>query len=367
MSRTSGQAPLPALTRRTVLAAGLGGLAAAGVATGVATAGWAAPAAAATARPRGRLRLSGAGSAAGMNWTGWTRIAPGMVTSNAMACIAGVFGSSVAGFPVWLFATGQDNKIYANTSGDGQNWAGWHEVPGGGQTMMAPTAGFGPNGALVLSVTGLDNSIWLNSTTDGVNWTGWFSIGGQTFTSPLLAEPGVHVYVPGTVDEIFVNSTTDLQNFTGWNVVPGNGLSDVALCLDGFNFAAAGGADVLFAKGLDNRIYYNPVDVTPGVSPSIVGKWTEVPGGGLTDSAPAVAGFSDYIDALLFVKGFQDQRIFVNRADGYPNFGDWEEVPGGGLTDVSLCATGFFNDFGEGPILLFAVGTDGTPFLNMAT
>jgi hypothetical protein len=301
-----------------------------------------------------------------MNWTGWAQTAPGLVTSNALACISDS-PNSVAGAPLWLFGTGQDNKIYANTSTDAQNWAGWKEVPGGGLTANAPAAGFGPNGSLVLSVTGLDHAVWLNSTTDGSNWTGWSSIGGQTFAAAMLAPPTVHCYVPGTDDEVFVNSTTDLQNFTGWSVVPGGGLTDVALCQDSFNFSGTGGADVLFAKLLDNRIYYNPVSVTPGVSQSIVGKWTEVPGGGLTDAAPAVTGFSDFIDALLFVKGFQDQRIFVNRADGFPNFEGWVEVPGGGLTNVAVRATGFFDAFGAGPILLFAVGTDGTPFINMAT
>jgi len=360
-SKSSDQAPRKTLSRRAVLQAGLGGLAVAGVAT----AGLATPAQAVTARPRVPARPAGAGSAAGMNWSGWAQTAPGISTSNAMACIADGVGP-IAGSQVWLIATGTDNRIYANTSSDAQNWNGWNEVPGGGLTAGPPTVGIGPNGSLVLSVTGLDNAIWLNSTTDGINWTGWFSIGGQTFASPLLAER-LQVYVPATDGEIFVNSTTDLQNFTGWNVVPGNGLTDVALCLDSFNFSGAGGADVLFAKGLDSRIYYNPVDVTAGVSTSIVGKWTEVPGGGLTDAAPAVAGFNDFIDALLFVKGFQDQRIFVNLASGFANFGGWEEVPGGGLTNNAPCTSGFFDEIGAGPILLFVVGTDGTPYLNMAT
>lgn len=293
------------------------------------------------------------------------RIAPGMVTSNSMACIAGDFGASVAGSRVWLFATGTDGRIFFNNSSDALNWAGWSEVPGGGRTSLGPTAGLGPNGQLVLSVTGLDNAVWLNSTTDGSNWTGWFSIGGQTIAAPLLGEPGLHVYAVGTDEEIFVNTTTDLQNFSGWSVVPGGGSTTIAMCLNGFNFSGVGGVDALFAVGTNNHIFYNAVDSDGPISPSILNHWTEVPGGGMTDAAPTAAGFSDFIDALLFVKGFQDQRIYVNLASGYPNFGGWQEVPGGGRTNVAQCATGFFDNFGIGPILLFAVGTDGTPFLNM--
>jgi hypothetical protein len=324
------------------------------------------PARAATARPRVPAAPAGVGSAGGMTWSGWSQTAQGITTNNALACLAGSFGGSVAGSRLWLVATATNNRIYFNTSNDAQNWSGWKEVPGGGQTTGAPTAGFGPNGQLVISVRGLDNAIWLNSTSDGVNWAGWFSIGGQTFATPLLAED-TKVFVPRTDGVIFVNSTTDLRNFTGWQVVPGNGITNDALCLNGFNFSGVGGADVLFATGTDNRIYYNPVDVTTGVSTSIVGKWTEVPGNGFTDAAPAVAGFSDYIDALLFVKGAGNQSIFVNLASGYPHFGGWEVVPGGGQTNVALCATGFFDGFGSGPILLFAVGLDGTPWVNMGT
>jgi hypothetical protein len=342
-------------TRRTVLRAGLGGLAAAGVAT----VGLATPARA-------------SGSAAGFTWSGWAPTAAGMVTNNAMACIAGSFGGSIAGARLWLFATRTDNRIFFNNSADAQNWSGWSEVPGGGVTTMGPSAGIGPNGQLVLGVTGTDGAVWLNSTTDGSNWSGWGSTGfvanDVAAAAPTLGPPALHIYAPtASFGEVAVNSTTDLQNFAGWNTLESDGASNLAFCLGSFNFSGVGGADALFRTTLDNTIGYSAVDVSGSVSPSIIGVPEVIPGNGLSDAGPAIAMFNDSISALLFVKGLRSQQIFVNRADSYNNFGIWEVVPGGGLTNVALCATGFFDAFGTGPILLFAVGTDGTPWLNMAT
>jgi hypothetical protein len=95
--RSSDEASNKTTNRRALLRAGLGGLAAA--------AGLDTSARAATARPRMPVRPADAGHAAGFDWSGWAKPAPGVVT-DGMACIAGASRGTVAGAPLWLFATG---------------------------------------------------------------------------------------------------------------------------------------------------------------------------------------------------------------------------------------------------------------------
>jgi hypothetical protein len=329
-------------TRRTVLRSGIGGLALAGTET----AGLARPAAS----------LTPARTADDMSWTGWAPAAPGLVTSSALACLA----SPVAGAAVWLFGTGPDNRIYANRMDGNGIWAGWREVPGGALTDTAVSAGAGPRGGIVLAAKGPDQAVRVNSTSDGSNWTGWSSIGGETNVSPLMAS-WMHVYTAGPDEEIFLHS------FTGWTLVPGNALTTSAMCLNRFNLPGGGSANVLFAIGTDNRVYGNPVGVTRGVSTPITGIWTEVAGGGRTDAGPAIAPFADHTAALLLVKGVADQRIFLNRTDGFPDFGGWAELPGHGRTNLAPCAATASDATGHERIFVFTVGTDGTPYLNIGS
>jgi hypothetical protein len=341
------------LTRRRILRSGAAGLVVAGAAAVGLAEGTAHGAAGGQPMSVGRV--------AGLDWSGWAPVAPGLTTQQPLACTQSFVGGVAA---VWLFATGDDSRIYANRTTDNTNWVGWSEVPGGGFTNNAPSAGVGPNGELVLAVTGTDNAIYINSTADGSNWTGWIFAGGASFVPPLVGLPRGNLYAVGTDEQIYRNST-DLHTFGGWNLLPGNGFTDTGMSMEYSNFAGVGGVFALYVKGLDSRIYYNTVDVNGTLDRSGVGRWTEVDGGGLTDSAPAATATpgTDLIDTHLFVKGFQGQRVYVNRADRL-RFGSWAEVPGGGLTNLAPCATTSRFGFLDGPLMLFVVGLDGRPWLN---
>jgi len=344
-------------TRRDILRSGLGAITLAGAAT----VGLAGPAAARAIRPQ---RLNAPAAAGGLNWTGWSPTAPGMITNSALACAP----STLGGTSMWLFATGAaDSKIYANTTSDNQNWNGWFEVPGNGLTDLAPSAATGPEDQLVLTVTGQDGAIYVNITSDGSTWTGWNSIGGVTDLPPLFGPFASQFYAVGTDSQIYSNSTTDLSSFSGWTPVPGNGLTNA-----GLSYADIGGINVLFATGTDNAIYYNEISAGPGEATTQGGTWLQVAGGGLTDAAPAgvQAPGLDFINWCLFVKGYQSQQIYINRASGSPlNFGGWEEVPGGGRTNVALCPTIADSPNGHslGQLLLFAVGPDNVPYVNVGS
>jgi hypothetical protein len=67
----------------------------------------------------------------------------------------------------------------------------------------------------------------------------------------------------------------------------------------------------LFAKGIDDRrIYLNTHDL---VANSWSG-WSEVPGGGVTDKplASTAVPRANGLDVLLFAKGIDDSRVYVN-------------------------------------------------------
>jgi hypothetical protein len=66
--------------------------------------------------------------------------------------------------------------------------------------------------------------------------------------------------------------------------------------------------------------------------------WTEVQGGGTTDTALAAAAFGD---RLYIVSRGGDSRVYINSARQNEPFGGWTEVQGGGTTDTALAAAAF--------------------------
>jgi hypothetical protein len=341
-------------SRRNFLRLGLGGLAMAGAAA----AGFPNPAAAA------------AGTQAGLTWTGWSPVAPGLTVDTPLACLRGFGNSNLIGFrSMWLFARRTDNRIFSNRSNDdGQSWVGWTEVPGGGLTDRAVGATMSSMGPVLMAKgQDPDKEVWLNWTGDGIAWSGWHSLGGATNVSPTYYID--RAYAVGTDGEMFSNFTRDLSSFAGWALVPGNGLTDAGINVTGFG--PSGGALVVFAKGLDSRIYFNPVRTNFNISPRVVGQWAEVPGGGFTDASPTSAAVPvpapQSSDGCVFVKGYGDQRIWVNRASGGFNFSGRGEVPGGGRTNLAPCATTGASTTRLGPLFLFIVGTDGRPYMNIGS
>jgi hypothetical protein len=80
--------------------------------------------------------------------------------------------------------------------------------------------------------------------------------------------------------------------------------------------------------GGDNRIYiqqYNNGNWLPG--------WTELPGGGRTSEAPALAVFNNRLVAVI--RG-EDNRIYINSADSNLNWNSqWQVIPGDGRTGAA--------------------------------
>ncbi len=135
-------------------------------------------------------------------------------------------------------------------------------------------------------------------------------------------------------------------SWSGWSEVPGNGTTDVALAATKQSFCESTGAGLLlFAKGIqDQRIYVNGIN---DASRNWTG-WSEVAGGGTTDVALAATEYQQKL--FLFAKGINDRREYVNTFDGNSWTG-WSEVPGGGTTDAALAVTVY-----QQKLFLFAKG-----------
>ena len=87
--------------------------------------------------------------------------------------------------------------------------------------------------------------------------------------------------------------------------------------------AAYRGSLHLFVRGTDNRIYQNRL------TGNRWSRWTEVPGGGLTTSGPAVTVHRGAL--YLAVRG-TDNAVYVQRYDG--QWRGWQRVPTGATPDA---------------------------------
>jgi hypothetical protein len=144
-----------------------------------------------------------------------------------------------------------------------------------------------------------------------------------------------------------LNAATNLQSaWSDWSEVPGGGATDSALGSVMFN-----GQLYLFAKGLGPAIFVN--STADGTSWT---GWSEVPGGGLTDQALSPVVFNGQL--YLFAKGLGN-GIFVNSTADGTSWTGWSEVPGGGATDSALGSVVF-----NGQLYLFAKGLGPAIFVN---
>lgn len=300
-----------------------------------------------------------------LTWTGWAEVPGGGATHVGLTAVR-----DVAGFNMALFAAGEDNHIYVNSSPDDENWSGWTEVPGEGRTAVALSAasqgqGQGQGQKLYLYAAGTDEHIYVTSTADGTNWNGWNEVsgGGRTQVA-LYAVPGVGLFAAGTDERIYINPSP----ITGeWAEVPGGGLTNAGLCGNEFNISGGGSFFDLFAKGIDDHIYQNVISgPVPGV-----GKWVDVPSGGPpTGPSPTPVALTaaptpgtGLTQAHLFATG-TDRGIYFN--EWFETWSGWNPVPGGGLTDAALAAVTFnaTGSDGSGTLFLFAKGTDDRIYWN---
>jgi dehydratase len=170
-------------------------------------------------------------------------------------------------------------------------------VPGpiaGGSTFQFPTLD------LSLTATGASGS----TITTRVAGTS-YADPGLTFTANVHVSPGIDPNVPTTC---FPNPSPALSATTIDNpgAAPGTNLSPA--------LASWGNRTIAVATGTDGRLFYNWWDLGGGGN-----GWREVPGGGGTDAAPAVALVDNGNYAFVLAKGL-DGNVYLNQ--GTPG-GEW--------------------------------------------
>ena len=268
-------------------------------------------------------------------WTGWGEVPGGGSTYDSPA----VSGTSTSSY---VFVRGTDNRIYVNHNASG--WSGWSEVPGDGRTLSAPAVETLPN-QVFLFVRGTDNAIYMN-TLNGTTWSGWSEVpgGGRTASAPAVAlGPGgtLHLAVRSASNRIYYNRSVGVSSvgggynfstWTGWSEIPGGGLTPSAPAIRFVRWGVS-----VFVRGTDNGIYENTLNTNfTGWS-----GWGEIPGGGRTTAGPAAAGWYGGgvpVWTYLVVQG-TDGRIYDNTRS-YPggSWTGWREIPGGGSTPSAPAA-----------------------------
>jgi hypothetical protein len=243
-------------------------------------------------------------------WSGWREVPGQMLTPSAPA-------ATTNGTTVSLFVRGTDNKIYRNTL-NGTSWSGWSQVPGNKLTIDTPSAyDNGVNSFLALSVRGTDNRIYRN-TLNGTTWSGWSEVPGHglTLSGPTTAistsSKGtfLNLFVRGTNNHLYVNSTLDGTTWSGWSEVPGHGLTPSAPAASTL-YLTAGNTLNLFVRGTNNKLYVNTF-----ANGTTWSGWSQVPGNGLTPDAPGTVAFATNAtgtqgQVALSVRG-TNNRIYLN-------------------------------------------------------
>jgi hypothetical protein len=242
-------------------------------------------------------------------WSGWSEVPGNELTPSAPA-------ATTSGTTVSLFVRGIDNKIYRNIL-NGTSWSGWSEVPGHGLTNDTPSAFDRGNGFLDLFVRGTDNKIYwniFNGTT--MTWSGWHEVPGHglTLSGPTTAistasgVTSLNLFVRGTNNRIYVNRTSNGTNWSGWSEVPGHGLTPSAPAASTL-YLSSGNTLYLFVRGTNNKIYRNTF-----INGTTWSGWSQVPGNGLTPDAPGAAAGATSATAgfvALSVRG-TNNRIYLN-------------------------------------------------------
>lgn len=251
-----------------------------------------------------------------------------------------------------------DNRLFWNSGAFRTNpstgavyphWdAGWMEIPGSGRGRYAPAVTV-LNDRIYVAVVGSDGgSVW----TQSYRWTGTDSIGdhrweagwnrlpdsGQFSAGPAIASHagGLMVLIPDASREIRWQFWHAASGWSGsWErTVPGGFRTDVAVGAASASQVvnAAGGLDHLLyvvARGGDGRIYYNS-----GVLGFWGDTWREIPGGGRTNHAPAVASTAPTAttngNLVVMVRGTDDGIAYqMTKGESQTWSARWTSCPTG--------------------------------------
>jgi hypothetical protein len=243
------------------------------------------------------------------------------------------------------------------------NWTPWAVIPGGATTDQPPVACADSSGNLHLLIRGVNDSrIYMNNMWGSTQvWTGWMEVppGGQTTNQALaLALHDNVLYAFAVRDDhailfkrLYIGSGNLLDE--PWTEVPGGGHTDTAV-----SAATANGRLVLAAKGIQSRqVYLN--ELAPG-GRSWSG-WVAMPGGAQTNVSPALASFQD--ELYVLIKDLGSARVLTKVRSANDDWTDLVELPGTVSTDASPTAVA-----AAGQLSVFAKGaTDGAPFWNVSS
>lgn len=284
------------------------------------------------------------------NWSGWSEVPGGGKTQSSPAACQRSFSSGAFGdlgeSGLHLFVRGTDDKIHRQRF-DGSAWSGWQEVPGGRRVSSGPAA-TAIIDRMTICIRDEEGRILENLHVGGESdWRGWSEVpgNGRTLSEPALSElerSPVKV-VRGTDNGIHFNVDG------GWNRIPdGSTFSRPGVAMKSvFGLPTTRDHLHVIVRGTDDGLHHNIFDGSSWEG------WREVPGQGLTLTAPAVANFGG--DIFLTVKG-TDDALHVNRWDG--SWEGWKAVPGGGLTPSAPALASF-----SGNLYLMVRGTnDGIHF-----
>ena len=314
-------------------------------------------------------------------WTGWGQVGEGYTN---LSMTAASFGNRLFAFAIGTDQTpsghvGVDEKIYLNTSSNGQNWDGWRDGPGDGRTDL-PVAPVVFNNRLFVFEIGTDWIVYVNSTEDGQQWSGWSQIGGLTHlpVAVTVFQNRLYVFDIGydsnhfeNDQKIYANTSTDGQHWSGFFEIGGGGLTNLPVAATVLNEQL-----LVFAVGEDYRTYVN----RSGDGGHWSG-WSEVPGQPQTDLPLAVTTVAGRIclgtawptnpnslqpffpqPAPIGPYPFGNNRKYrmvVNQSADAQNWTGAKEVWGVGQTLLGVAATNF-----EDQPYLFAVGMDGRTYFN---
>jgi hypothetical protein len=242
-------------------------------------------------------------------------------------------------------------------------WSPWAVIPGGATIDRPPVACGDASGNLHLLTKGINDSrVYMNNMWGSSQvWTGWMEVppGGLTTNHALAMALHDNVLYAFAVRSdgaiLFKRLYIGRGNLLDepWSEVPGGGHTDTAV-----SATTSNGRLVLAAKGIQSRqVYLN--ELAPG-GRSWSG-WVTVPGGGQTNVSPAMASFQDELYVLIKDLGSARVLTKVRSADG--DWTDIVELPGTVSTDAPLAAVA-----AAGELSVFAKSaTDGAPFWNVSS
>ena len=240
-------------------------------------------------------------------WTGWGEVPGGGLTPDAPA-------TTNYEDINYVFVRGTDNRIYQNRY-DGAELDRLVRGPRRRDHAVRAVRGQVPRPALPVRPRHWTTGSRLNRY-NGDAWSGWSQLGDrETFSGPQAAvyhDRLLLVIRSGSGNQRIYRRWFDGNDWGGWSQVPGNGLTPSAPHPIVYRDRVH-----LFVRGTDNAIYQNRYDG------STWSGWSQVAGGGLTLAAPGGHAWKGLIN--LYVRG-TDDRIYINRGAN-ASWSGWSEVP----------------------------------------